>query len=172
MDLTVPSHRNRARLSVPGLSLFVHGLFACALCGLAVVWLSPVSFGPRVVAVLAAIIGFVARLTIVSLSTMGRLLVISNGVRDTYIAADDLVSVTLGRSLASMTVVRVGYRKQWLGMTTTKWVRTFVWQSESKTVLQRIENLFGKHSPNNSAVPTPVEPSPPKPRPPSGAAHL
>ncbi len=144
MELAAPNHRRRIRLSLPGLSLVILVMFMGAVFWLVVVCLSPHSPLTRGAAVLAAVVGLGLRFKVVSLATMGPLLVISDGARDSYVAADDLVSVALGRSLGPVTLLKVSHKKRQFGFATTICVRTLVWRSEATTVLQRIHDLFGR----------------------------
>jgi hypothetical protein len=142
MNITVPRSRRKIRLSVSGLSFLVLTAFACALLWLIAVWLSPNSSLLRGIATVTAIICVGARFMIASLSTMGELLVISDGMRDSYVAAEDLVSVSIGQNFGSITVVKVSYKKRQFGLTRTKCVRTLVWRKEATAALRQIDSVF------------------------------
>lgn len=121
----------RTRLSIPGLSaglIFFLGISAFAFV---YAWLDEKPFWFLVIATFLFGLGVWLRFSVVTVYSSGALLIFSDGARDRYIAIEDVVSITPGRTMGRFQVVEIAHYKRVFGHR---------WISRSRTVAWRDQN--------------------------------
>lgn len=136
------SQAKHQRISVPGISFAVLFLFGCLTLTFLFVWLSPASSPAKMLSVLLLALGWFMRTTVVSVSSWNSLLVISNGARDFYVPAQDIVDAKLGFGVGPFNWLSIAYRKSFLGLSWTGRARTLVWKETAADTLAEITSLL------------------------------
>lgn len=130
------------RISVPGVSLMVLVAVGCVALAFVAAWEGSTSPFLKLSAGLLLVGVWFLRTSVVSLFSWNSLLVVSNGVRDTYVPAEDILEVKLGPAFGPFKILTVGHRKKSLGHSWTSRVRTLVWKKTAETSLGRIDDLL------------------------------
>jgi hypothetical protein len=136
------SYANRKQVSVPGLSLLILLAFASVGFLSLLTWFSAASLATKSLVVAVLLGCLFLRTVVVSVSLWNSLMVLSDGMRDTYLPPEAVVAANLRSVPGPFSVLIIAHTKKFHGLTWTQRVLTLVWSKTAADTLEQVRELL------------------------------